>query len=107
MMLFVVDSSSDVTSDVGSDVLVFVIFLTVFTEPLAVGSNDVVQISVRAVDALTNHCGYRVATLYQDITGFVGNVEQLSQKLDSISDLLVIVRNNNDKACMPCLTCID
>ena len=64
-------------------------------------------ISVRAVDALTNHCGYRVATLYQDITGFMGNVEQLSQKLDSISDLLVIVRNNNDKACMPCLTCID
>ena len=106
-MLFVVDSSSDVTSDIGSDVLVFIIFLTVFTEPLAVGSNDVVQISVRAVDALTNHCGYRVATLYQDITGFVGNVEQLSQKLDSISDLLVIVRNNNDKACMPCLTCID
>ena len=71
------------------------------------GSNDVVLISVRAVDALTNHCGYRVATLYQDITGFDGDWERLSQELDRISDLLVIVYDDNDKACMPCLTCID
>ena len=84
---------------------------TLKVEPLPKGpirsvTGDVL-ISVWADEALTNYCGYRVATLYQDITGFVGNVEQLSQKLDSISDLLVIVRNNNDKACMPCLTCID